>query len=197
MQVKEAQEDYLGESRPVAVRRPWTGEELSRLPEGWRYEIDEGELVIMAPAGFERTDISGRVTVLLGQFILSQGLGKILTAEPGFRLRRDPETLRAPDVAFISNERIALIADPKKFSEVPPDLAVEVLSPSNAQVDMGRKVEQYLAAGVRSVWILDPDKRTLTYHRPEEAPVTLADPEAVIEDPCLPGFRCRLAELWG
>ncbi len=195
MQVKEAQEDYLGESRPVAVRRPWTGEELSRLPEGWRYEIDEGELVIMPPAGFEHGKVGSTVTILIGQFVRSHGLGQVLTCDTGFRLRRDPETLRAPDVAFISNERIALIADPKKFSEVPPDLAVEVLSPSNSQVDMGRKVEQYLAAGVRSVWVLEPDKRTLTYHRPEEAPIVLDDSEGVIEDPCLPGFRCRLG-IW-
>ncbi len=197
MRVKEAQEDYLRESRPAAKPQPWTGEELDRLPEGWRYEIDEGELVIMPPAGFEHGKVGTTVTGLIWQFVRSHGLGQVLTCDTGFRLRRDPETLRAPDVAFISNERIALIADPKKFSEVPPDLAVEVLSPSNSQVDMGRKVEQYLAAGVRSVWILDPGNQTLTYYRPDEKPITLNDPEAMVEDPCLPGFRCLLAELWG
>ncbi len=196
MRVKEAQEDYLGESRPTVGPRPWTGEELARLPEGWRYEIDEGELVIMPPTGLGHAGVSGTVSGLLWQCVHFQGLGKIFTADPGFRLRRDPETLRAPDVAFISNERLALIADLEKFSEVPPDLAVEVLSPSNAQVDMGRKVEQYLTAGVRSVWILNPRHQTITFHRPAELPITLDDPEAIVEDPCLPGFRCRVAEFW-
>ncbi len=197
VRVKEAQEDYLPEGRPVATPQPWTGEELSRLPEGWRYEIDEGELVIMAPAGFEHADIGATVTGLIWQFVHSHGLGKVLTCEPGFRLRRDPEILRTPDVAFISNERVALIADPEKFSDVPPDLAVEVLSPSNAGMDMGRKIEQYLAAGVRSVWVLDPRARILTVYRSGEPPVVLNDLDATVEDTCLPGFRCRLAELLG
>ncbi len=197
MQVKEAQEDYLGENRPAPKRRPWTGEELSRLPEGWRYEIDEGELVIMPPAGVGHGKVGTRVIILIGQFVLSHGLGEVLSCDTGFRLRRDPETLRAPDVAFISKERCALIADPEKFSDVPPDLAVEVLSPSNAGMDMGRKIEQYLAAGVRSVWVLEPRARTLTVYRPGEPPLTLNDPDATVEDPCLPGFRCRLAEFWG
>ncbi len=193
--MKEAREDYL--AGPPAAPRLWTGEELNRLPEGWRYEIDEGELVIMPPAGWEHGDVAMGVGSILRRFVRERHLGTVVAADTGFRLRRDPETLRAPDAAFVSNDRIALIADRKGFSEVPPDLAVEVLSPSNTRVDMKRKVEQYLAAGVRSVWILDPDAGALTRYRPGEAPAILDDPAAVVEDPVLPGFGCRLAELLG
>ncbi len=132
-----------------------------RLPEGWRYEIDEGELVIMPPAGFEHGEISAAVVTALQTHVSAHHLGVTLTNEPGFRLRRGPDTLRAPDVAFVSNERLSRVADRRKLSDVPPDLAVEVLSPSDANVDMERKVQQYLAAGGRAVWILDPAAATL------------------------------------
>lgn len=177
--------------------KPWTADELSRLPEGWRYEIDEGALVIMAPAGIEHGDISLGVGAMLRQFVRSRGLGKVVGSETGFFLKTEPQILRAPDVAFISNARLARIRDPKQFSDVPPDLAVEIRSPSEAHVDIRRKVEQYLLAGVRSVWVIDPDGKTLTQYRQNEAPVTIVDPDARVEDPVLPGFVCRLRELFG
>ena len=179
----------------VTTHKPWTADELRRLPDGWRYEIDEGELLIMPPAGFEHGSRTGTVTVLLGGFIHQHRLGKILTGEVGFRLQAGPETLRAADVAFISNERIARITDRKGFPNVPPDLAVEVHDPS--EPNLQRKIGQYLAAGVRAVWVIDPDKRPLTRHAPNEAPRTWTDPQALIEEPVLPGFSCRLADIFG
>ncbi len=174
---------------------PWTAKELARLPEGWRYEIDEGELVIMAPAGFEHGDLTSGVDERLRRFVREHGLGRVIAGETGFYLRRDPDTLRAPDVAFVSTERLAKIVDRRGFPEVPPDLAVEIHLPDEPAME--DKVRQYLAAGVRSVWVIDPRRRTLTQHRPGEAPRLLADPAAPVEDPVLPGFACRLAELLG
>jgi Uma2 family endonuclease len=176
--------------------KPWTADELRRLPDGWRYEIDEGELVIMAPAGFDHGERTGRVTHVLADFVYRHRLGAVLAGELGVHLRREPlETLRSVDVAFYSHERMARIADRKGFATVPPDLAVKIHDPT--EPDLGRKVRQYLEAGVRAVWVLDPETRSLTRHAPGEAPRTWSDPEAVVEEPVLPGFSCRLRELFG
>lgn len=175
------------------TQKPWTAEELNRLPEGWRYEIDEGELVIMAPAGFEHNDVTTEIATRLRQFAKQRLLGKVLTNELGVLLRRDPDTLRAPDVAFYSNERIARIRDRKGFPDVPPDLAIEVHDRSEPA--LARKIQQYLEAGVQAVWVVDLETRSLTRYAPGESPRTWSGPDAVVEEPILPGFHCRLAEL--
>ena len=143
------------------TRKPWTAEELQRLPEGWRYEIDEGELVIMTPAGWRHNRAVTRIARLLGNFVEERGLGgEVITNELGILLRQHPvHTLRAPDV--------------------------------------GRKVGQYLEAGVRAVWVVDLEARALTRHAPGEEPRTWSGPDALVEEPLLPGFSCRLAELIG
>jgi Uma2 family endonuclease len=173
---------------------PWTAAELGRLPEGWRYEIDEGELIIMAPAGFEHGDLTLAAAVVLRAFVHEHKLGRVIAGEPGFYLQRNPDVLRAPDVAYISNERLAKIADRRGFPEVPPDLAVEIHLPDEA--DMEDKVRQYLTAGVRSVWVIDPHRRTLTQFWPDaQQPRVLSDPSAIVDDPVLPGFACHLSDL--
>ncbi|BDG59795.1 Uma2 family endonuclease [Caldinitratiruptor microaerophilus] len=179
----------------TATRKPWTAEELNRLPEGWRYEIDEGELVIMAPAGWRHGKVTNRVAFVISQFVYPQRLGEVLSGESGFFVRRAPDVLRAPDVAFYSTERTARVGNASDFTRIPPDLAVEVRDPS--EPDLSRKVRQYLEAGVRAVWVVDPEARTLTRHAPGEPPRTWADGEAVVEEPVLPGFTCRLRDLFG
>ena len=179
----------------VTTHKPWTADELRRLPDGWRYEIDEGELLIIPPAGFEHGRVQIRVGRLLDVFASRADIGEVIGGEAGFRLQAGPETLRAADVAFISTQRLARITDRKGFPNVPPDLAVEVHDPS--EPNLQRKIGQYLAAGVRAVWVIDPDKRSLTRYAPNEAPRTWTDPQALIEEPVLPGFSCRLADIFG
>lgn len=180
----------------TATRRPWTAEELARLPEGWRYEIDEGELIIMAPAGVDHGDHTANVTALLRTFARRRQLGKVLTGEVGFRLRTGrSQTLRAADVAFVSNERLARIADRRGFSDVPPDLAVEIHDLS--EPDLQRKIGQYLTAGVRSVWVIDPERRTLTRYGHGQAPRIWDQADAIVDEPVLPGFSATLGEILG
>ncbi|HVB11091.1 MAG TPA: Uma2 family endonuclease [Bacillota bacterium] len=179
-----------------AAVKPWTADEFCRLPDGWRYEIDEGELVIMAPAGYRHGQIVTAVTAILHDFVKHNGLGQVLAGEPGVYLQRQPlETLRAADVLFFSRERASRISNKAGFPEVAPDLAVEVHLPY--EPDMQRKVGQYLTAGVQSVWVIDPTRRTLTQHRSGAQPATIADSDAAVTDPALPGFSCPLRELLG
>jgi Uma2 family endonuclease len=181
----------------TTTKKPWTADELGRLPQGWRYEIDEGELVIMSPAGRRHSRTVMEIGRRLGNFVRDHGLGEVDGGEFGVYVRREPpQILRGLDVAYYSQQRLARMgADDEGFPDVPPDLAVEVHLPDEA--DMQRKVQQYMEAGVLSVWVVDPRRRTLTQHRPGAAPRTLTDPEAAVEDPVLPGFACRLRELFG
>ena len=179
----------------VATHKPWTADELRRLPDGWRYEIDEGVLLIMAPAGYRHNRIVSTLARHLGNFAEGRHLGEVITNELGVVLGETRHTLRAADIAFFSNERVARIGDELGFPNVPPDLAVEVHDPS--EPNLQRKIGQYLAAGVRAAWVIDPDKRSLTRHAPNEAPRTWTDPQALIEEPVLPGFSCRLADIFG
>ena len=179
----------------VMAKKPWTAEELDRLPQGWRYEIDEGELVIMTPTGRRHGRLTARVTRLIGNFVHDHDLGEIGSGEVGVYLQHDPETLRAVDVAFFSTGRVTQLGNETGFVRVPPDLAVEVHDPS--EPDLRRKVEQYLRAGVRSVWVVDPEKETLTQHRPTQEPLVLTSPDALVEDSVLPGFSCLLRDLLG
>lgn len=179
----------------VTAKKPWTAAELDRLPQGWRYEIDEGELVIMTPAGRRHWRLTNRIAHLLTTFVEERHIGEVGSGEVGVYLQHDPETLRGVDVAFFSSERAERFKDETGFVRVPPDLAVEVHDPS--EPDLHRKVEQYLRAGVRSVWVVDPETRTLTYHRPAQEPTVLSDPDAQVEEPVLPGFTCLLRDLLG
>lgn len=176
--------------------QPWTAEELSRLPEGWRYEIDEGELIIMAPPGFEHGEIAVNVGAVLRAFVREHRLGTVV-AESGFRLRRNPDTLRGPDIAVVGRERLAQIPDRRRYSDVPPDIVVQIVSPSEPGPTLARKVGQYLRAGVRAVWVIDPEQGTWTRHASAPPIQQRHGDDALIEEPVLPGFCCRLGELLG
>jgi Uma2 family endonuclease len=176
----------------TATSKPWSADELARLPTGFRYEIDEGDLVIMSPAGRRHGLVTARVTALIVLHVRAHRLGDVVSGEVGIRLGRGGrETLRAADVAFYAGP--ARIADERGFLPAPPDLAVEVHDPS--EPDLRRKIDQYLAAGVRAVWTIDPDAGTLTRHAPAETPRTWSNPDDIVEEPLLPGFSCRLREL--
>lgn len=174
----------------------WTVERaLAELPPDARWEIDEGRLELHEPTAPYHAAAMTRVTMLLGQFVTAEHLGQVLCGDPGFWLGRAPDTLRAPDVAFLSHERLAAITDPDTFAEVAPDLAVEIVFPSDRAADVRRKAAQYLAFGVRSVWILDPRRRRMEQYVAGGGTRTFAADDAEVEDPVLPGFHCRLADL--
>lgn len=168
---------------------------LRELPQDAHWELDEGRLEMCEPPGAYHANAVVRVGVQLFAQVEARELGRVLAGDPGFHLARNPDTLRAPDVAVVGLARLAQIVDPDAFSSVPPDVAVEVLSPSDRPGAVRRKVAQYLASGVRSVWVLDPRARTLEQHL-ESGDVRLSEGDAaVVEDPALPGFRCPLGDL--
>jgi len=134
---------------------------------------------------------------VLRGFVERERLGEIVVADTGFVLARDPDTVRGPDVAFIARERYDAAGDPPTAFPGAPDLAVEVVSPSNRAVDIRAKVADYLAAGTRLVWVVDPDpaRLTITAYGTLLSPRVYGADEEVDGAPVLRGFRCRARDL--
>ncbi len=175
-----------------------TAEELLRLPTGMgqRFELVKGELRTMPPTGFEHGDIVGELSMRLRQYVRSHGLGRVLGAETGFILSRNPDTVRAPDVSFVSEGRVAQTGRVKGYFPGAPDLAVEVVSPNDAAGEVVQKVDEYFAAGARQVWIIYPDQRKVAVYRSASQTVTLSAADSLDGGALIPGFACPVGELF-
>lgn len=175
-----------------------TADELLRLPSGtWRYELISGELRRMTPAGHVHGMIAARVGARLLPFVEEHGLGEVYAAETGFLLRRSPDTVRAPDAAFVSQERLAsMTLQPEGYFPGPPDFAVEVLSPSDTDREVIAKIADWLDCGCRAVLVLDPVDRTARLHRPGRATESFTARDVVTLPDLLPGWSLGLADLF-
>ena len=171
-----------------------TAEELERQPRDYRYELIEGRVVRMSPVGFEHGQIVTRLLILIQQHLERQAVG-VVFAEVGFKLASHPDTVRAPDVAFVRRERIPSPA-PKGFFHGPPDLAVEVRSPNERSADMRAKVSEYLSGGVSLVVVVDPDDRSVTCHRQRAQPVMVRTDDRLDLGDVITGFTCRVSEFF-
>lgn len=143
-----------------------TAEELLAFPHGKvRTELLEGVLHMMEPGGGEQGRIAMTAGILLGVHVRTHGLGVAFGAETGFILARDPDTVRAPDAAFVAREREA-VADTEGYIPGAPDLAIEVISPNDRRGEVEAKTAQWLACGTRLVLEVRPREGTVTAHRP-------------------------------
>jgi Uma2 family endonuclease len=176
----------------MATKARLTAQDLWQLGEGdTRRELVDGEVREMAPAGGVHGEVTGRINHGLVEYVKRHGGGKVLVGDVGFvlDLPHDPERVRAPDVAFMATARLPEGRLPVEFLRGAPDLAVEVLSPSDNPVDVQQKVRDYLEAGARLVWVIAPAARTATIYR--------ADGSARLDgDDVLPGLAIPLAELF-
>ncbi len=164
--------------------------------EGFRGELVEGELRETMPTSILHGIIAGRIAVILGFFVLQNKLGEVLTAETGFRLFTDRTTVRVPDVSFLSNEKLAEIKNVDKFFDGTPDLAVEVISLSETYNDVQGKLEDYLSAGVKMVWIIRPENKTVTTYRALSDFKILRESEELNGEDILPNFKCNLSDIF-
>ncbi len=174
-----------------------TAEELLTLPRGqWRYELVEGELRQMSPAGYDHGKIAARLTAVLGRYVEGHELGDVCAAETGFKLKSDPDTVRAPDVAFISRARVAEVSDVRGYGHGAPDLAVEVVSPNDKVSEVEEKVAEWLTAGVKLVWVVSPKLHTVTIYRSRTDITVLTENDTLDGEQVVPGFRYPLAKLF-
>ena len=179
----------------VAGMTPMTAEELSAKPlPNKRTELVRGVLVVREPAGFRHGAISAALTAILRAYVEAHRLGLVLAAETGFTLERNPDTVRAPDVAFVRQDRIP-DPEPVGFAELAPDLVVEVLSPDDRPGETLAKVSDWLTAGSRLVWVVDPAHRLARVYRADGSETIVAEADALDGEDVVAGFSCRLGEI--
>lgn len=176
---------------------PVTAEELLRKPDdGFRYELVEGELRKMVPAGSEHGYIAMRFGLRLGRHVEANDLGRIYAAETGFLTSRNPDTVRAPDAAFVSRERVERVGRVEGYWPGAPDLAVEVISPNDTHTEVTEKALAWLAAGSRMVLVVDPSQRTVTVYRSLEDIRILTEGDVIEGADVVPGWELPIAELF-
>lgn len=185
---------------PVAEKL-LTVEEFARMvdPHGMRTELVRGMVVMMPPAKTKHGFRAGKINRRLDEFVEQHTLG-VTTGEGGYVLAHDPDSVRGPDAAFISAARIPLGGLPEdEYFEGAPDLAVEVISPSESDRDVATKIAEYLAAGAQRVWEVRPRLRTVTVHRPQAAPETLRIGDVLTSEHAgfaVQGFELALADIF-
>ena len=176
--------------------KPVTAEDLLRLPDdGYRYELFRGELRQMSLAGEEHGLLAMRLGARLEQHTREYNLGNIYAAETGFKLAENPDTVRAPDVAFISRTSLERQAPVKGYRKGAPDLAVEVVSPNDRPTEVAEKVYEWLFHGAKEVWVLEADQHTLTIYRPNEMFLVLKEEDTLIS-PLFPDWELPLSEIF-
>ena len=173
-----------------------TGEELLASGRSDLCELVEGRIVPMSPTGLRHGDYESNFDVALKAFVKSRRLGKVLVGEVGLYTHRNPDTVRAADVAFISHERLARQPKGGSFLEVAPELIVEILSPDDRWSDVTQKLREYFAVGVKLVWVADPEARVVYAYRSltDVREFSLAD--TLTGDEILPEFSAPVAALF-
>lgn len=173
---------------PVAV----SADDLLTMPDGDRFELVNGELEernMSALSGWVGGEAFGRLREYSrehGGFAFGDGVG--------YRCYDDPDQVRKPDASFVRSARLAEIPD--AFLTISPDLVVEVVSPTDRYREVEEKAEEYLEAGVVVVWVLNPSNRSVRIFRREATPVQLGPSDELTAEDILPGFRCRIADLF-
>ena len=158
-----------------------------------RAELVRGRLVVREPAGDRHGRVAMNLTLRLGAHVEGAELGQLFAAETGFTLFRAPDTVRAPDVAFIRRERLPEATT--GFLQIAPDLAVEVLSPGDRAGEVLGKVGDWLEAGTRLVWVIDPERRVARVYRTDGTASSLTEGESLAGEDVVPGFACLLGSV--
>lgn len=179
------------------AERLYTADELLEISarDENRYELLHGRLRIMAPAG----DVHGDMAMGVGGWMRvhadQNDLGKVFATETGFILETNPDLVRAPDAAFVKQERLSIGMKGRYFPAA-PDIALEVVSPNDTASDVQDKIQDWLTHGVRLVWVVDPKSRTLTVYRPDGTANVLKPKDTLSGEDVLPGFAYPLAKLF-
>ncbi len=181
----------------VGRKRLVTAEQLlhmkAKLDYQW-YELDRGKPVLCEPGGFEHTDAGTQLVIELGVFVKTHQLGRVLGDGGTYVLERNPDTVRIPDVSFIRAGRVPYGL--KSFIDGAPDLAVEIMSPSDRFIGLERKADQYIKAGTSLVWTIRPIDRTAVVRRADGSVEKVSADGVLDGEGVVPGFKCRLGVLF-
>jgi Uma2 family endonuclease len=174
-----------------------TADELLAMPDdGMRHELIRGELRTMPPGSWGHGKESSRLDRSLGNHVDTQGLGEVATNEPGFLLTVDPDTVRAPDVAFVRSERLAEANPQRGYYPGAPDLAVEVISPNDLYDEVDEKVAEWLEHGTRMVIVVNPRRKSVAVHRPGRDVRILTVEDTLDGEDVVPGWALPIRDLF-
>ena len=174
-----------------------TADDLLRLyGEGVRGELIRGVLYETMPTGLEHGEIAVNLSAELRNFVKPRRLGRLVTSDVGVWLERDPDTVREPDIAYFSTDTLPPGVRVTGYAEVAPDLVVEIASPSDSPREVNDKAWMWLSYGVRLVWAVQPETRTVDVYRPGRAVVTLDEGDTLDGVDVLPGFTCAVREVF-
>jgi Uma2 family endonuclease len=174
--------------------RLYTASDLSKfLDDDRRFELVRGELIVMPPVKRIHGLIANWIAYLLTGFVHERNLGQVI-AEAGYLLEENPDTVRAPDVSFIAKSRVAPLTG--DYDRTPPDLVVEVASPGNTTSDMNDKIEQYFKAGVRLIWVLYPNTRTVYVYTSARQVRILGIEDTLDGGDVLPDFSIAVRDIF-
>ena len=181
----------------TAKKKLLTAEDLLALQsKGVKGELIRGVLFETVSTGIEHGEIAANFAGEMRGFVRPRQLGRIVTSDSGIRLEKNPDTVREPDVAFISAERLPLGTRVSGYSEVAPDLVVEIVSPSDTLREIYDKARMWLSFGVLLVWVADPETRTVSIHQSEHPIATMTDVDTLDGSTVLPGFTLPVAVVF-
>jgi Uma2 family endonuclease len=158
-------------------------------------ELVRGRLIVREPPSTFHGRVQGILHVLVGSYVRAHGLGAVFGQDTGFKIASDPDTVRAPDLAFVDRARVAGIAR-RGYAALAPDLVAEILSPDDRPGEVLSKVGDWLEAGVRLVWVIDPDRRVAFVYRGDGSVMTVSSDADLGGEAVLPGFSFRLSDLF-
>jgi Uma2 family endonuclease len=163
---------------------------------GKQVELVRGRVVVKEPPGYRHGDVTARLAFELMQYVRAQDLGQVVVGDPGFTLEKNPDTVRGPDIAFVQRARVPDPL-PTAFAEFAPDLVAEVLSPHDRPGEILAKVGDWLDAGTRLVWVIDPERRVARVYRADGTEALLDETDALRGEDVLPGFTCAVVAILG
>ena len=173
-----------------------TAEELERVSiPGKVTELIRGRLVVREPPGSWHGALSARMGARLTVFVDDRGLGLVFAQDTGFKIESGPDTVRAPDVAFVATTRLDAVKD-RGYAALAPDLLAEVLSHDDRPGEVLAKVAQWLEAGTRLIWVIDPERRVARVYRADGSMTVLREGDALDGEDVLPGFSYGLKDLF-
>ena len=182
---------------PAAGHNLLTADDLAKQPDdGTRYALVKGVLQKMPPAGFEHGICAAEIGSRLNVHVKTHQLGYVCGAETGFKIAQNPDTVRAPDAAFVRQASIERQGIVKGYWEGAPDLAIEVISPGDTYAEVSEKVEEWLTAGCRMVWVINPRRETVEVYRPNVDFTILHRTDTLDGGDVVEGFQCRVQDIF-
>jgi Uma2 family endonuclease len=172
-----------------------TADDLERISiPGKVTELIRGRLVVREPPGTWHGIVAANLQYHVSDFVRRHELGVVAAQDTGFKIGADPDTVRAPDVAFIARDRMNEIG-PRGYAALAPDLLAEVLSPDDRPAEVLDKVAVWLGAGTRIVWVVDSNRREARVFRQDGSVSIVGNDGALDGEDVLPGFTCRLRDI--